>query len=280
MRHAGPGPGPTARRRDKQEEGGIDICMLASGSGGNATYVRSGDTSILIDAGISLKELARRMAGAGVSPETLDAVIISHGHSDHVNGVQVLCRKYGIPVFANRGTLSEAPAFGGVPRGLACRFTTGARVDVGDLSVVSFPVPHDAAEPVGFVVTDGRVKLCYATDLGSLTLEVLSSFSDCDAAVIESNHDETMLREGPYPEMLKRRVRGPLGHLSNDDAAELLRGIMHGGLRQVALAHLSRTNNRPEIPLDTITRALGGSGTPPEISLGWQDKASVLITIG
>jgi len=220
------------------------------------------------------------MAGAGIDIDSVDAVIVSHGHNDHVNGVAAVCRRRGIPVFANTGTAAEATAFAGVPRGLSRRFTTGARFEVGDLGIVAFPVPHDAAEPVGFVITDGRVRLCYATDLGSLTLEVLSSFAECDAAVIESNHDEEMLRDGPYPEMLKRRVAGPLGHLSNDDAAELLRGITHRGLLQVALAHLSRTNNLPEIPLETMARALGAGGPAPEISLGWQEKASAVIRVG
>jgi phosphoribosyl 1,2-cyclic phosphodiesterase len=235
---------------------------------------------VLIDAGISLRDLSRRMAGAGLTIDSVDAVIISHGHSDHVNGVAVLCRRRGIPVFANKGTAREAQVFGGVPEGLSRRFTTGRAFDVGTLTVAPFPVPHDAAEPVGFVITDGRVKVGYATDLGSVTLDVLSAFNECDAAVIESNHDEVMLREGPYPEVLKKRVRGPRGHLSNDDAAELLRGITHRGLRHVALAHLSRTNNRPEIPLETAGRALMSCDPRPEICVGWQEKASALLRVG
>lgn len=242
--------------------------------------MRSGDTAVLIDAGISSKELTRRMSGAGIDPAGIDAVIISHGHSDHVNGVPVFCRRTGAAAFANRGTAAETGLAASVPNGLARTFETGEAFTIGDLDIYPFPVPHDASEPVGFVVSNENVKVCFATDLGSLTLDVVHAFSGCDAVVLESNHDEVMLVEGPYPAFLKKRVAGPRGHLSNGDAAELLQGIAHAGLKHLVLAHLSRTNNVPELPLETATAALASRCSHVRISLGWQDRAGEFITLG
>lgn len=258
----------------------MEICVISSGSSGNATYVRSSETAILIDSGISLKELARRMAAVEIDPDSIDAVLVSHGHSDHVTGVPVLCRRKGVPVFASPGTIAETGLAASVPRGGALAFTTGVAFNVGDLCITPFPVPHDASEPVGFVVSDGNVKACFATDLGSLTLDVVYAFSGCDAIVLESNHDEVMLVEGPYPAFLKKRVAGPHGHLSNSDAAELLQGIAHSGLRHLVLAHLSRTNNAPELPVEAAVAALGSRYSGVHISLGWQDRAGEFITLG
>ncbi len=242
--------------------------------------MRSKDTAILIDAGISYRELARRMGAAGLNPDSLDAVIISHGHNDHVRGISSLCSKRDIPIFANRGTAVETKALREIPSGPIRRFTTGAAFSIGDMSIEPFPVPHDTAEPVGFVITDGRVKSCFATDLGSVTPDALISFSDCDVVVLESNYDVEMLLQGPYPEFLKARVNGPLGHLSNAAAAELIREIAHRGLKRLVLAHLSRTNNRPGLPLETVAKALGSGAPSVEVSLGWQDRAGELLTTG
>jgi phosphoribosyl 1,2-cyclic phosphodiesterase len=234
---------------------------------------------VLIDAGISMREIARRLAGIGVAPDSIDAVVISHGHSDHVNGVPVACRRLGIPVFATRGTVLEARMKGPVPPELLRCIRSGDSFDIGSLNITCFPVPHDSSEPVGFVISDGSVRMGYATDLGSLTLEVVHAFVGCDAVVLESNHDEEMLLDGPYPAFLKKRVNGPLGHLSNADAMELLRGIAHPGLQYLALAHLSRTNNLPELPLEAAAETLGESASAVEISLGWQDRAGALLIL-
>ena len=242
--------------------------------------MKSGETAVLIDAGISLKELARRMATLGLSPESLDAVIISHGHSDHVIGVPVLCRRLGIPAYFNEATGLESSLQVALPDGLGRNFVTGESFSIGDIDIRPFHVPHDCSEPVGFVISDGSVKVCYATDLGSITLDVVHSFCGCDAVVLESNHDEAMLRDGPYPSFLKKRVAGPHGHLSNDDAAELLQGIAHQGLQHLFLAHLSQKNNLPELSLQAAVTALGSRYAGVDVSLGWQDKASELITLG
>ena len=206
--------------------------------------------------------------------------MVSHGHRDHVNGVPVLCRRLRVPVYANQATAAEPGLHGAVGPELSRTFEDGREFEVGGVSLRPFPVPHDSAWPSGFVISDGTVQVGFATDLGSLTLEVLNSLADCDALILESNHDEVMLREGPYPAMLKKRVRGPRGHLSNDDAAELLQSVAHPGLRQLVLAHLSTTNNKPELPLQTAGKALAGRAPSVEISLGWQDRPGLVIRVG
>ena len=253
--------------------------MLASGSAGNATLVRSGATAILIDAGISARELARRLSCAGVDIDAFDALLISHEHNDHVRGAAAVSRRFSAPVYANRPTSRGAGLPSALKSDMMFEFSTGEAFKVGCLEVTPFAVPHDAAETVGFTISDGRARAGFATDIGSLTLEVLDGLSNCGLVVLESNHDEAMLREGPYPEFLKRRVDSPYGHLSNADAAELARSLYHDGLGYLVLAHLSRTNNHPDLPLKAVRAALGAGGSRVRVSLGWQDRAGELIRL-
>jgi phosphoribosyl 1,2-cyclic phosphodiesterase len=219
------------------------------------------------------------MASVGLDPSALDAVVVSHGHGDHVSGVPAVCRRLGIPVLTNEGTAGETGIPAAVPPGLSRAFTTGVAFSVGSLELVPFPVPHDTSDPVGFVVTDGDARVCFATDLGSITLDVVHAFSGCDVIVVESNHDETMLADGPYPAFLKKRVASPVGHLSNEDAAELVQGVAHSGLVHLVLAHLSRTNNVPELPMNAVVEALGGRHAEIRVSLGWQDRPTELLSV-
>lgn len=253
----------------------IEICLLASGSGGNATLLSSDGTTVLIDAGLSSRELGRRMAAAGRSPESIDALVLTHGHNDHVRGAAIISRALGLRVYAGPASCASAgisPASPGVTGLEPPGFSVGA------LEFVPFAVPHDAEGTVGFRISDGRVAVGYATDLGSITDDVVSGMSECDALILESNHDERMLLGGPYPDFLKRRVRGPSGHLSNNEAAELLSCVRHPGLRHVALAHLSRTNNAPDLPLSAAGRALGHRAST-SVSLGWQSRAGEVIRL-
>jgi phosphoribosyl 1,2-cyclic phosphodiesterase len=241
--------------------------------------VRSGGTAILIDAGISLKDLARRLSSIGVGIEELDALVLTHEHGDHVRGAIALCRRRGLRVHAGRTTSGRAGLSGALRPEMVVHFAPGVPFEVGCLEVLPFAVPHDAAETVGFRVSDGKARAGLATDLGSLTLEVLEGLSGCDVVVLESNHDEAMLLDGPYPPFLKRRVNGPNGHLSNADAAELIRCVCHDGLRHLALAHLSRTNNKPDLPLEAARLALGARAPGVQLSLGWQERAGEFIRI-
>lgn len=251
--------------------------MLASGSGGNAVLVRSGDDGVLLDAGLTCRETLRRLHEAGVGVTPVDALFLSHGHNDHVSGALAVARRLKLPVYASRGTAREARSLAALPE--LSLFRCYEAVEVGELTVCPFPVPHDADEPVGFTVTDGRVRVGVATDLGSVTLAVLEALAQCDVVVIESNHDSQMLASGPYPAFLKRRIMGPHGHLSNDDACALIDSVYHAGLRHLVLAHLSRTNNTPELSRETALRALGTRVSSVEVHVGMQFQPCPAIRI-
>jgi phosphoribosyl 1,2-cyclic phosphodiesterase len=240
------------------ESAAVRFAVLASGSGGNSCYVEGPGGAILVDAGLSARETARRVSAAGGDMERVRAILVTHEHGDHVAGARVLARRLDVPVFATEGTLDAAPEE--IPG--ASPIEPGREFCAGGFSVLPFPLPHDAAEPVGFVLSCGPVTLGYATDLGYPTALARERLSRCDAVVLESNHDERMLMEGPYPWHLKMRIRGRRGHLSNPASAGLLADLMHPGLRAVVLAHLSETNNLPDLALGCAREALGrGRGT-------------------
>ncbi|MBK5092605.1 MAG: MBL fold metallo-hydrolase [Actinobacteria bacterium] len=251
--------------------------MLSSGSGGNATYISSGKSALLVDSGLSCRELERRLAQIDTDPGSIDAIAITHEHVDHVAGVLPLSSRYEIPVHASAGTVRESPLRSHLDR--INKLKASAPFTAGCLEVVPFPVPHDAAEPIGFTVSDGAVKVGVATDLGSQTLEVLASLAESDVVLLESNHDVEMLIDGPYPWFVKERIASPLGHLSNEDAADLIRAIRHAGLRHLVLVHLSETNNDPAITLESARKALGRKGAGVEISLGWQHRVGDTIVL-
>jgi phosphoribosyl 1,2-cyclic phosphodiesterase len=317
----------------------VRFTVLASGSKGNATVVTGGRTRILVDAGLSCRELFRRMKLAGEEPETLDAILITHEHSDHINGVAVTARKLGIPVYFTEGThrawmrwltprrqmtyaqwleqcrrqaaetQAEAvtapcdPAFEPdpdeddlkletdpdssepvSPRKEACEpaceatptervpsrkedptwlpsveyFQAGQPFEIGDIAVSPFTIPHDAADPVGFVFRTAGVRLAIATDLGYIPPNVKAQLKGVDLLLLESNHDLEMLRDGPYPWSVKQRVLSRVGHLSNEAAADFLEHGYDGQAAYVILAHLSESNNLPELARVTAERALNG----------------------
>lgn len=222
------------------------FASLGSGSRGNATLVRSGDALVMIDCGFTAREAVQRLARLGVAPENLDAVLVTHEHGDHVRGVGPLCRRFGVPVYASGGTL--AALAGGRHALDGCRveaLVPGEAVRVGAFSCLPVPVPHDTRQPCQFVLGAARRTLGVLTDLGSLTRAVVEAYSDCDALLLETNHDWQMLVDGPYPVSLKRRVGGPLGHLSNAQAANLLAQGNVDRLQHLVLSHLSEQNNTP-----------------------------------
>jgi phosphoribosyl 1,2-cyclic phosphodiesterase len=217
--------------------------VLASGSKGNATFVSTACTRILIDAGLSAREIARRlqMTRRAAQPQ---ALLISHEHIDHVRGLDVLSRHLDLPVYLTEGTLSRMPASAGRPaRAEVVR--AGQPFVVGDLCITAFSVPHDAAEPVGFVVEHDGCRLGICTDLGTSTESVIQHLQGCQALVLEANHDLDLLLHGPYPGFLKKRIAGRYGHLSNRQMCDLLHSLHHRGLKTVVMAHLSEVNNTP-----------------------------------
>lgn len=232
---------------------------LASGSQGNATLVEFDTTRLLVDAGLPVKELVARLAASGVEPEAISAVLLSHEHQDHVRGAQKFSQRFHVPVAASWATLEgmdrSPQAFAGW-----IDLRVGRAVTIGEAEVVSFPVPHDAAAPVGFVLEAAGVRVGIATDLGHATPQIADRLAGCDLLMIESNHDALLLRDGPYPWRLKDRVSGKFGHLSNSEAAALIKRSVDERCRCVVLAHLSEKNNTPELARTSALRALHARG--------------------
>ncbi|MFW5991619.1 MAG: MBL fold metallo-hydrolase [Halanaerobiaceae bacterium] len=235
------------------------ISVLASGSSGNSIYIAGEKTNILIDAGLSGKEIEKRMNKIGVYPDELDAILVTHEHSDHLKGVGVLSRRYDLPVYANELTWGEAEkCVGKIEKG-NCRIFKDDFM-VGELGISSFDIPHDAAAPVGYIIHNGDCKIGHATDMGFVPAEVEERLKGLDLLIIESNHDLEMLMNGSYPWPLKNRINGARGHLSNDDTADLLPRVIGSNFPRILLAHLSKDNNIPELAYITIKNKLEDKG--------------------
>lgn len=232
---------------------------LASGSGGNATLIEGrGHTAtrrLLMDCGLSLRQLDQRLAGAGTSADALDAVFITHEHSDHTGSVLKLAQRERIPIWMSEGTWQAMGAPG--LDGLLHLARDGEAIDLGELQALPFAVPHDAREPLHLRASDGATHIGLLTDLGHVTDHVLQHLQGCHALLLEANHDLDMLQAGRYPLFLKRRIAGPYGHLPNDGCAGLLRAVHHPGLRHVVAAHLSAHNNQPHLAQAALAQAWG-----------------------
>ncbi len=247
----------------------VSVTVLASGSKGNSTLVASAKTRILVDAGISCKETFKRLRACGHEPERIDAILISHEHSDHVYGLPVLARKLKVPVYMT-GPCNDEWGASFSDREERARqtnldalelFASGRSFTVGDIEVTPFTIPHDAADPVAFTFRTEGMKIAIVTDLGYMPANVRQQVQGCDVLMIESNHDLEMLRGGPYPWSVKQRVMSRVGHLSNDSLAEYFANDYDGRAAVVILAHLSEQNNHPEIARRSAELALQPSRT-------------------
>ena len=246
------------------------IWILGSGSRGNAVLLESGESRVLVDAGFPVQELAARLAVTGTEPGAIEACVITHEHTDHVRGAAAAQRRWGWHLLATNGTASAAPSLKGVP---VAAVSAGSSVSVGAWDLEFVATSHDAAAPLGVVATEratgARAGVCY--DLGVITDDVRSTFQDLDVLVLESNHDEGMLRAGPYPPSVAARIAGRYGHLSNRAAAEFAREASKPGLRHVVLAHLSESCNDPAIASDGARRALARGRFRGTVSVAAQD---------
>lgn len=231
----------------------IRFASLGSGSKGNALLVESGSTRVLLDCGFGPREVVTRLARLGVEAESIDAVLVTHEHADHVGGAARCAVRYGWAVHASHGTAAAATQLDDVT---VRRFDSHTSFAIGDLEIHPYPVPHDAREPTQFVFSDGAQKLGVLTDTGMVTPHIVAMLTECAALVLECNHDAAMLASGRYPPPLKRRIAGDFGHLDNAAAAGLLRGIGGCHLRHVIAAHLSEENNTPELARDALAQAL------------------------
>jgi phosphoribosyl 1,2-cyclic phosphodiesterase len=277
----------------------VNFTILGSGSGGNCAYVESGETRILVDAGFSPMQIRKRLASIGRTPEKLSAILITHEHSDHIAGLLGLADKFQIPVYCNRETQdatvwalktkwlckkSSPPDGSDATEHVKAKinwqlFATGAGFEIGDVSIETFSIPHDAQDPVGFLLRTASGNIGFATDLGHVTKLVLERIRAANVLVIESNHDVKMLQDCPRRSWaLKQRILGRHGHISNLTAAETVAQIMSAGLRQLYLAHLSRECNKPELAEHIMAEQLHHIGaTHVRLQVAAQDVPCVTL---
>lgn len=253
----------------------MKAAVLGSGSRGNAVLVEAGGHRVLIDAGFSCRQLELRMGLLGVDPSTVEALILTHEHSDHVCGAELFSRRYDVPVFGTAGTLSELPL-----KKPGHTLQSGKTHRISGFEVEPFAIPHDAREPVGFVLEDDAGhRLGLAGDLGSRTRLAWGRLRDLDLLILEANHDLTMLRDGPYPWALKQRVSGRHGHLSNREAAEGIPELVNDRLRWVVLYHLSQTNNLPALAAAEVGEALHISGASAQTVVTKQHEPTEWLAV-
>jgi len=252
--------------------------VLASGSAGNSALVATEKTRILIDAGLSLRELKRRLDCAGTRAEDLDGIVVTHEHCDHISGLATLVRwrilhcERPIPVYVSR--LTAATIDWGETPAVVEMFQAGSRFAIGDIEVDSFTIPHDAIDPVGLCLRAEGIKIGIVTDLGYITESVKYHLRGCTVLLLEANHDLEMLKVGPYPWSVKQRLLSRLGHLSNDSTSHFLRNDFDSSTAALVLGHLSEHNNHPEIVRNMACRALERRGAAPSLSIADQRRAS------
>lgn len=236
----------------------MEVCVYASGSGGNCLLVSSADTKILIDAGISMRRVISALAQSGYTIGEIGGVLITHEHSDHISGLEMLVKHHGLQVYAPRTVAARLLGRLPVLEGRLSVIPVGEEFEIGSLRLRAFHTSHDTDESVGYRV-EGDGIFALATDTGSVTEEMEKGLSGAQTVLIEANHDETMLRYGPYPVYLKRRILSDRGHLSNESCAQLAGRLARSGTRQIILGHLSRENNSPELALQAAEEVLAGS---------------------
>jgi phosphoribosyl 1,2-cyclic phosphodiesterase len=257
----------------------MKIHILGSGSKGNAIVLETDHTRVLVDAGFGTRTLAQRMRALDVAPESISALVITHEHGDHICGAASAARKWRWPVYATPGTLRALRQ----RRHIAAHPIEPRReLVVDDLSLRFVRTPHDAEESIALVATDleSGIRTGVVYDLGHVTPRLAAHFTQLDALLLESNHDDDMLREGPYPWVVKQRIAGPRGHLSNGDAAVLARSCVHRGLGHLILCHLSQNNNRPEVALRTMRSGLRGTGFRGQLAAASQDRPMTVAVGG
>ncbi len=256
------------------------VTILGSGSGGNCAYIETAETRLLVDAGFSARQIRQRLAGIGRTPENLTAILVTHEHGDHVQGLPLIAQRLGIPVYANRLTL-DALAFQQDIRFAGHVFETGASFEIGDVRVDTFSIPHDAQDPVGFLLRTELGNIGFLTDLGHATRLVMERVRSANVLLLEANHDVKLLQDDVRrPWSLKQRILSRHGHLSNDAAAETIEQIVSENLRHLYLGHLSRDCNRPELAQQTVGARLQRAGAHHvRIEVASQDAPSPTLSL-
>lgn len=255
----------------------VELVTLGSGSKGNSTLIRTAKSAILIDAGLSARQICLRLESVNHDPGAINAVLLTHDHTDHVSGLRVFNNRFPTLLLANNKTLDATRRK--IGDRMKCEsFNNGKAFTVEEFCITPFPVSHDAADSVGFIIKAEGIRIGYATDLGNADDTVIRKLKGCEIIVLESNHDRKMLWEGPYPPVIKKRIDSALGHLSNENAAGLLPKIIGPDTGHVVLAHLSQTNNLRRLAHQLTSDALEESGSGDvAVSVAWQNKPGDLV---
>lgn len=260
------------------------VCVLSSGSCGNSVYIEAGETSVLVDSGLSGAKTEAALKDIGADPCKLDAVLVTHEHRDHTAGVGVLCRRYSLPMYATEATISRMkPVIGDISDCCVKTVNKHLEFEINDVKIRPFEIPHDAADPVGYSFCWGIKKITVATDIGHMNRILLSEISGSNLLVLESNHDRQMLLKGSYPWHLKKRILGRRGHLSNAEAGMALSKITGGDRFNVVLAHLSEQNNLPNLAYETVQNILEENGIRVErdisLNLAYRNKRTKVFYV-
>ena len=251
----------------------LAVCVLASGSRGNAIYISDGFTAILVDAGLSGTEIKRRLKSRGLNPKDLDAILVTHEHNDHIQAVGVLSRQLKLPIYLNR-KIEKKVSIGNSIHEIRT-FQCGSPFQINNLIIHPFAISHDAANPMGFTIGQNGKRIGLATDLGTITPSLKANLKHCHLLIIEANHDSDMLASGPYPWPLKQRIQSRRGHLSNEQSKNLLMALQHRRLEHVIFAHLSETNNTPQKVLAEVSKAL--TLCKPRLTVASQNRCGEIV---
>ncbi len=265
----------------------MNLCSIASGSSGNCIYVGNDDTHIIIDAGISGKRVEKGLNEIGLKTSEMDGILVTHEHADHIGGLGVLARRYGIPIYATEGTIRaimRCSTIGEIPEGLFRKIEEDNTFAVGDITVNPIKVSHDAAQPVAYRFFHKDASVAVMTDLGIYNDYIVDSLTGCNAILLEANHDINMLQVGRYPYPLKQRILGERGHLSNVSSGRLLCRLLHDNLKGIVLGHLSAENNLAELAYETVRMEITMGDTPYQfsdfpVSVAKRSERSELIAV-
>ena len=263
----------------------MKLCSIASGSSGNCIYVGSDNTNLLVDAGVSAKRIENGLSDIDILPDTLQGILITHEHSDHISGLGILARKYHIPIYATYETalaLQKIKSLGNVDQELYHYIQPNEAFFINDIKVEPFSTSHDASNPVCYTMQLEEQKISIATDLGKYDDYIVSKLKESDILFIEANHDVNMLMVGKYPYYLKQRILGDRGHLSNDTSADLISKLIHPRLQTIMLAHLSKENNYEELAYETVCYELMSRAcnfSAKNVSVAHRDQPSQMVII-
>ena len=263
------------------------LCSIASGSSGNCIYVGSDATNLLIDTGISGKKVEFGLNSLDLTTKDLNGIFVTHEHSDHIKGLGVIARKCGVPIYATSGTIramKESGSLGKLPEGIFHEIQGDSDYQVGDLTIHPFHISHDAAEPVGYRIHQGEHSVGIATDMGVYDEYIVDNLKGLDALLLEANHDVNMLQVGSYPYYLKRRILGERGHLSNETAGKLVCRLLHDGMKDILLGHLSKENNYEALAYETVCSEVTMGDNPYKakdfrIAVAHRDSASKVVEL-